>query len=138
MSGLMQNGNSQMYSIRRAQGFTLIEVMVALVVVGLALPALLTLVGNLLDSSGYVREKTYAQWVAQNQLETQYLRRQLKGEVLNGSATGESQLAGQTWVWEIVAEQTSVPGMRQLHVKAGRARDNYTAELLGFVYASRK
>lgn len=134
MSGLMNKHAKASFS----SGFTLIEVMVALAVVGMALPALLTLVGNLLDSSGYVRDKTYAQWVAQNQLELQYLRQRQKGEVLNGSASGESTLAGQVWQWEIVSEQTSVPGMRQLRVKAGRERDNYAAEILGFAYASKK
>ena len=52
----------------RARGFTLIEVMVALAVVAIALPALLISLYQQVDSTAYLRDKSIAHMVAANKL----------------------------------------------------------------------
>jgi general secretion pathway protein I len=53
---------------RQGAGFTLIEVLVALVIVAVALGACLRATGMLADSSAGMRERTLAQWSASNRL----------------------------------------------------------------------
>jgi general secretion pathway protein I len=50
------------------RGFTLVEVMVALAVVAIALPALLVALSQHVDGTGYLRDKSLAQMVAANKL----------------------------------------------------------------------
>ncbi len=52
-----------------ARGFTLIEVLVALLVLALAMSALQLRMSQHLDSAAYLRDKTIAEWVALDQLE---------------------------------------------------------------------
>ena len=91
---------------RRQRGFTLLEVMVALVIVGTALPALLFQVMTTTDQVAYLRDKALAQWVAQNKMTELRLLRQLKGEILNGSDAGEMEMAQTQWGWKAKAEKT--------------------------------
>ena len=53
----------------RARGFTLVEVMVALAVVAVALPALLTTLYQQADDTAYLRDKALAHMVAANRLQ---------------------------------------------------------------------
>ena len=53
---------------RSSGGFTLVEVLVALVVVALGLAALMVAVQGAARTSGYLRDKTLAQWIALNRL----------------------------------------------------------------------
>ncbi|HVL57710.1 MAG TPA: type II secretion system minor pseudopilin GspI [Burkholderiaceae bacterium] len=53
---------------RRAGGFTLIEVLVALTIVAIALMAALQATGALADSASQLRQRTLAQWSAENRL----------------------------------------------------------------------
>lgn len=64
-------------SVRRVGGFTLLEVLVALVIVAVALGACLRATGMLADSSAGMRERTLAQWSATNHL----ARMRLTGEL---------------------------------------------------------
>ncbi len=52
----------------RARGFTLVEVMVALAIVAIALPAVLMALYQQVDDTAYLRDKTMAQMVAANKL----------------------------------------------------------------------
>jgi general secretion pathway protein I len=55
-------------SAHASEGFTLLEVLVALVIVAVALGACLRATGMLADSSAGMRERTLAQWSATNHL----------------------------------------------------------------------
>jgi len=55
-------------SAHASKGFTLLEVLVALVIVAVALGACLRATGMLADSSAGMRERTLAQWSATNHL----------------------------------------------------------------------
>jgi prepilin-type N-terminal cleavage/methylation domain-containing protein len=53
---------------RGARGFTLVEVLVALMIVAIGLSALMVAVSGAARTSGYLRDKTLAQWIALNRL----------------------------------------------------------------------
>jgi general secretion pathway protein I len=55
-------------SRRRARGFTLVEVLVALTIVAIALMASIRAVGSLTQSASDLRSRTLAQWSAENRL----------------------------------------------------------------------
>lgn len=58
----------QTTSLHRGGGFTLLEVLVALVIVGTALGACLRAVGSLANNNEAMRETTLATWSAENRL----------------------------------------------------------------------
>jgi len=96
---------------RRPAGFTLIEVMVALMIVGIALPALMFQLGTQLDSTQVINNRTQAAWIAQDQLALLHLR-QAAGETLSaGEWQGESVNGGRQWYWRRTAEPTPAPGV---------------------------
>ena len=53
-------------AINRQYGFTLIEIMVALMVISIALGAVINTTAGSLDMGSHIRNKTLALWVAQN------------------------------------------------------------------------
>src|SRR5512141_1526962 len=60
--------NNMRRSIRHCAGFTLLEVLVALVIVGTALGASLRAVGSLTQNSSALRASMMATWSAENRL----------------------------------------------------------------------
>jgi general secretion pathway protein I len=53
---------------QRQNGFTLIEVMVALVIVALSLTAVTASMSQMIDASQAMRDRTYASWIALNRI----------------------------------------------------------------------
>ena len=99
--------------VSRRAGFTLVEVLVALVLVALGMAALLTALNSAANSTGYLRDKAFAHWVATNRLvET----RLATNPPNNGSSDGVIEFGPQKWRWLQVVAPTEVPGMRRIDV----------------------
>ena len=95
--------NSYRYAPSNAvaqSGFTLIEVMVAVVVIAIALPAMMVAMMGQVDGIGFLRDKTQAQWVADNQLADIRIQNRLTGQVLQGEQSGTEELGGRKWQWK--------------------------------------
>lgn len=98
---------------RRAGGFTLLEVLVALLLLSLALVALMRLSALDLRASAQLRDTTFAQWVAANVLAEARLHSELPPL---GRSNGEARMAGQRWLWELAVSQTEAANVRRMDV----------------------
>jgi len=117
----------------RSKGFTLVEVMVAMLIVGVALPALLFQVIAMVDGTGELRNKAVAQWVAENQLATIKLQKHINGSVPRGKLTGETRMAGTTWEWSLEVSATEVEKLKRLEIEAGLPQKNPALVLRAFI-----
>jgi|HubBroStandDraft_6_1064221.scaffolds.fasta_scaffold26596_4 general secretion pathway protein I len=94
-------------------GFTLIEVLVALAIVAIGMAAVLGTLTSSADTVSYLRDKTFANWVALNQIAQLRLTGQAPAA---GKSDGDSELAGRKWHWRQEVSATQVPGMLRIDV----------------------
>lgn len=107
------------------KGFTLLEVMVALLVVAVALPAMLILIMSQLDGAANIREKTFAHWVADNELTRIRLRQQyFPGTRLSESESGQVDMIGLQWRWTLETEETEVENFYRLDLRVAKANSS--------------
>lgn len=117
----------------RGRGFTLIEVLVALIIAALLLPALLMSFGNQADGIAYLRDKSIAQWVASNKLEEARLEARHTGTVFAGKRDGMTEMAQREWHWWLVSEKTEVEDFYRLQVKVAAREQDEDAPLYTLV-----
>ncbi len=119
----------------RLRGFTLIEVMVAVLIVGLAVSALLVQIMSYTDSASYLREKTIAHWVALNQLELERIANRQTNRLLDKEKTGKTEMANREWFWRITPKKTGADGFIQLDIAVYFEEDdtNSLLTLTGYV-----
>ena len=86
--------------MRKNSGFTLIEVMVAVGVLAIALPALLFNMMEQINSTTHLRDKLQAEWVAENVLTEMQVKSRLSGAVPEGEGSGTEELGGRKWYWK--------------------------------------
>jgi general secretion pathway protein I len=106
------------HGVRRARGFTLIEVIVALFVVALGLGALLATLTSSADAIGHLRNKSFAQWIALNRISEVRLSG-IRPAV--GQSDGELQYAGATWRWQQQVSDPGIAGMLRIDVAVAPA-----------------
>jgi len=111
----------------RRTGFTLIEVLVALVVIAVALGALIQAAAGQTLQFEATRERLYASWVAQNALADLELNRAFP-EL--GRSEGQTRLADRDWRYVIEVSGTVDDRMRRADVSVERLTEP------GFAYAT--
>jgi len=116
------------------RGFTLVEVLVALMIVAIGLAALMTAVSGTARTSGYLRDKTLAQWIALNRLSEVRLTLNKLGE---NNDTGELNFANRTWHYDTRYFDTSVASMKRVVVRVwegdAKTKGNPLAESSSFL-----
>lgn len=98
---------------RRSRGFTLLEVLVALAVLGIALAALTHNISVNVDNAAYLRERTFAHWVAMNKVTELQVSGDWPGP---GTQRGDALLAKRQWYWSATVANTEDPDVRRLDV----------------------
>lgn len=109
----------------RVKGFTLIEVMVALSIFGLAALAALQAASSHLTSLSDLQSKTFAQYVASNRLAEVSLT---KTWPIKDNQKGTAQQAGTTWHWQQQVAETVTPNVVAVTVtvsKTENGREHY-------------
>lgn len=111
--------------MRPQQGFTLIEVLIALAIIGIAITAVIKATSQNIHATSYLQKKTLALWVGQE------IMNETRANLLNlGDSTGNQKLTtemlGEDWDWKREIQDTPNPRIRKVIVKvyASNGRDN--------------
>jgi len=117
-----------------ARGFTLVEVLVALLVIALGLAALMTAVTGTARASGYLRDKTLAQWIALNRISEVRLNTNKMGD---DHDLGQVDFANRQWHYDTRYFDTSIASMKRVVVRVwagdSKTKGNPIAESTGFM-----
>jgi general secretion pathway protein I len=115
----------------KLRGFTLLEVMIALLVITLGMGAVINTTSESGWKSAQLRQKTIATWVAQNQI-TKYRANRIWGDA--NSQSGKVEMANVDWTWEMKISATDDPSLRRLDVEVFiEGEDGLKASLTGFI-----
>ncbi|HHH44665.1 MAG TPA: type II secretion system protein GspI [Gammaproteobacteria bacterium] len=107
--------------MRGQRGFTLLEVLVALVVVALSLGAIVQATGSYTSNQAYLRDRTFAEWVAHNRLVMELLSSdwpdtgRTKGEVELPKAGAD--IGAREWRWVMQVSTTPEKELRRLDIE---------------------
>jgi general secretion pathway protein I len=116
--------------VRRVSGFTLIEVLVALVIVAFGMSAVLAALTSSADNISALREKSMAEWIAMNQIADERLN-------LNSPKPGFTEgnvkaFGNEDWHWrEDVVAVDAIPGMLEIAVRVGHMKPGQASSSSG-------
>jgi general secretion pathway protein I len=116
----------------RSQGFTLLEVLVALAILAIAMAAVSRTAGSSIQHVDALRTRVIAGWVAQNRLALHQARNDWPAP---GIQSGEEEQAGLHYPWKEEVIATPNPTMRRIVVSVYAPDDakHVLRELTGFL-----
>ena len=96
------------------RGFTLVEVLVALIIVALGTAAMLSALASSARAAERIRERMIAGFVAMNRLTETRLEPEFPGV---GRREGEIEMGGSRWAWQEEVVRTPIEGVLQITVR---------------------
>ena len=118
--------------MRRQAGFTLLEVLIAAAVLALSMAAVIGSAGRSTRIGAQLRDDTFADWVAMNELTTLRLAGQWPQ---SDSLNGDADMGGEKWHWVATVTKTSDPDLLRVDVKVSHASspDDEITSVTGFM-----
>jgi general secretion pathway protein I len=117
--------------MKKKRGFTLLEVMIALLVITLGMGAVINTTGESGWKSAQLKQGTIANWVAQNQIAEYRAKRTWNNAT---KKSGEVEMANTEWVWQMKISKTDDPSLRRLDVDVFiKGEDVLKASVTGFI-----
>ena len=113
------------------QGFTLLEVMIALFFIAITMGAVIESGASAAMRSSFLKERTIASWVAQNQLAL-YRAKRTWTNISNKS--GVVEMADVEWRWKMKISKTDEPLLRRIDIDVYQGdSDDISASETGFI-----
>lgn len=119
--------------LKRAEGFTLIEVMIALFIFAISATALSVTFQSNVNNARSLKERTFASWIAANKMAEIHATRQFPAV---STRDDKVEYASTQWLVRTTVAQT-VPGFRKVDIQVApqsTAREiSFSATLTGYV-----
>ncbi|MFK8018321.1 MAG: type II secretion system minor pseudopilin GspI [Pseudomonadales bacterium] len=119
---------------RSSEGFTLIEVLVALAVLAIALPALMLSISEQVIGLSHLRDKSIAHWVAMNKLTELRLQNAHKGHLPKDRKKGSTEMLGREWFWQLETEKTSNDQLLEVKIAVRTSGDDDESALANLLH----
>ena len=117
--------------MKRLKAFTLLEVMVALVVISVTMGAIITSAGSSASVASRLKEKTVANWVAQNQIALYRAKKIWTSSTSNQN--GKVTMLNVEWQWDMKIQKTDDPLLRRIDVNVYLDEEDIIASTTGFI-----
>lgn len=102
--------------MNKQQGFNIVEVLIALLIISLVIGAVAKVASSSLQYTSDIQDEAFANWVALNQISEAQLQKTGVGLL-----TGKSEMGGHQWFWEQDIRPTlEQPALLEIDVKVFR------------------
>ena len=117
--------------MRKLSAFTLLEVMVALLIVAITMGAIVDSGGSSARNTAHLTQKTIASWIAQNEVSLYRAKRTWNNV---SEVKGEVDMADASWQWKMKISNTDDPSLRRIDVDVYLGDDDdIKASATGFI-----
>jgi general secretion pathway protein I len=118
---------------KRSNGFTLIEVLLALSVIAIALTAILKVTAQNIENTRRIKEKTISHWIAMQGVSMIQLN--LVEVTPSQESTQVTTMLNQKWYWRAKVSNTPIKKMQQITISVSQKQAGpFAEELTAFRY----
>ncbi len=114
------------YIAKKQLGFTLIEILIALVVVSIALAAATTARTHATSNANHLRDKMLAHWVAENRLTEIRIAKEFPA--IGSEQSDDVEMGKIDWQWKQTVEKTDDVNLRRITISVYRAESGDSDE----------